>query len=231
MTEVLVAEASRTLTTLIRLTLSPAGYRLRFVASGREALRLVRLGGVDLLILDAGLADLSGYEVVEALRAAAATARVAVLLTHNDYDVPDRRRISRARIDDVLTKPFERQALLERVRALAPAAVSGTVAAMSERVEPLDPAVSTPDPLEALSGDSLADAVDAAVARATAELGPRLDAMLAERLEQALDSEVRKLVKSKAESIVWKAVGELAEDLIREEITRLTQGDSPKETE
>jgi len=221
MSDVVVAESSRTLATLIRLTLSGPGYRLRFVNRGREVLDAVRRGPTHLVVLDAGLSDLSGYDVAEALRGDPATRAVPIILTHHDYDPPDRARIQRLDIADVVPKPFERQSLLERVRAIVPPRPIET----EPKATAGDPARVAPGAIAALTDEALNKAVDAAVLRAVAGLGPRLEALLDARLEQALDTEVRQLVKSKAESIVWKAVGELAEGLIRDEITRLTTND------
>lgn len=296
---VLVAEASRTLATLIRLTLQADGYQPHWVSSGREALSFARQHEPAMAIVDAGLRDLGGYDVVDALRAQESTQQMPVLMLHHDYDTVDHSRLTRARVDDVMAKPFERQALLTRVRALLPHVGNAPLAMVSQaklaRIErlsqaplasanprqifersataPLRSLPQAPPPLASASerppvsatavapveeltrGPStdgavasssnpplvsgqpspavdpsaleamVGRAVDVAVAEALAGFGAKLEARLDERLQQALDTEVRQLVKNNAESIVWKTVGELTEDLIREEIERLTAND------
>ena len=92
---ILIAEPSRTLTTLIRLTLAGEGVELEFVAGGHRALERARAERPDLLITDAHLPDLDGYALAEAFRRDARLRQVAVLLTIADYESPDVERLAR----------------------------------------------------------------------------------------------------------------------------------------
>ncbi len=93
--------------------------------------------------------------------------------------------------------------------------------------------------LEALVGPALSDALDEALSRVVPHAVARMQNELGRRSEAALqaaaDETVRGLFEKRAremltgliEPIAWKVVPELAEDLIREEIRRLTEVEEP----
>ena len=115
---ILVAEPSPTLTTLIRLTLARDDTVLDFVSDGRDALEKARQWRPDLIIAAASLPGLDGYALTEAIRRDRALEDLPVLLTVNDREAANIERTNLVGVSDVLTKPFERHALVERVRAL-----------------------------------------------------------------------------------------------------------------
>jgi len=83
--------------------------------TGRTALRLIESGHPDIVLLDIGLPDINGLDVLEQLRL---TSDVPVIvLTARDM-TPDKIRGLRLGADDYVTKPFNHQELIERVRAV-----------------------------------------------------------------------------------------------------------------
>lgn len=124
-------------------------------------------------------------------------------------------------------------------RSGAPAAAAGLdEAAIAEHLEALV-ARAVDARLEALVGPALSDALDEAlsrvvphaVARMHNELGRRTEAALQaaadETVRGLLDKRARELLIGLIEPIAWKVVPELAEDIIREEIRRLTEAEEP----
>lgn len=65
---VLVVEDDREIWELLRRYLERAGYAVRATASGAEAIRLLDEGGIDLVVLDLGLPDVDGTEVLTTAR-------------------------------------------------------------------------------------------------------------------------------------------------------------------
>jgi CheY-like chemotaxis protein len=65
---VLVVEDDRELRELVRRYLQRAGHAVHTTGSGAEALGLLAAGGVDLVVLDLGLPDVDGLEVLAATR-------------------------------------------------------------------------------------------------------------------------------------------------------------------
>jgi two-component system alkaline phosphatase synthesis response regulator PhoP len=112
---VLVVEDDRELREVVRRYLERAGHAVHTTGSGAEALRALANGGVDLVVLDLGLPDVDGREVL-------ATARdgrqvPVVVLTARSH-VEDRIDGLRRGADDYVTKPFSPTELVLRVQAV-----------------------------------------------------------------------------------------------------------------
>jgi len=102
---------------LLEAILEPAGYSVRSASSGPEALERVVSELPDLVLLDVQMAGMNGYEVCRRIRENETTALLPiVMLTSHDSEA----RIDgiRAGADDFVTKPFDQQELLLRVRSL-----------------------------------------------------------------------------------------------------------------
>jgi DNA-binding response OmpR family regulator len=91
------------------------GYAVEHVATGAEALTAARDPGLDLMILDLGLPDIDGTEVLRRLRADGA--RVPILVLTARGEVGDRVESLDLGADDYLVKPFAFDELLARIRA------------------------------------------------------------------------------------------------------------------
>ena len=96
--------------------LSAAGFDMRKTATGRDAVRLARLQP-DAIVLDIGLQDMDGFEVVRQLKADAVTSVIPVLHKRAVYREHRRRGLA-AGADDYLVVPFEPGALVASVRRL-----------------------------------------------------------------------------------------------------------------
>jgi len=102
---------------LLEAILEPAGFTVLSAGSGPEALERVMAELPDLVLLDVQMAGMNGYEVCRRIREDEATALLpVVMLTSHDEEA----RIDgiRAGADDFVTKPFDHQELLLRVRSL-----------------------------------------------------------------------------------------------------------------
>ena len=130
---VLVVDDEDDIVALVAYHLAKAGYRVSTASAGADAIELARRERPALVVLDLMLPGLSGFEVLEQLRADEATRGVAVLLLTARREEPDRIRGLSLGADDYLTKPFSPQELVLRVGAIlrrvgtAPAAPEGDV--------------------------------------------------------------------------------------------------------
>ncbi|HZZ58820.1 MAG TPA: response regulator transcription factor [Opitutaceae bacterium] len=111
----LVVDDEEALLAVMRVTLEAAGYRVREATQGRAALGEVALSSPDAIILDLKLPDLSGVEVLRALRS---ICRTPVLVLSVLKDEATKVAALDAGADDYITKPFGREELLARLRTL-----------------------------------------------------------------------------------------------------------------
>ncbi len=114
---VLVVDDTPANVRLLEAILEPAGFAVLSASSGPEALERVVAELPDLVLLDVQMAGMNGYEVCRRIRENEATALLpVVMLTSHDSEA----RIDgiRAGADDFVTKPFDQQELLLRVRSL-----------------------------------------------------------------------------------------------------------------
>jgi adenylate cyclase len=112
-----VDDNKQNLELLIR-SLSAAKYEVITASDGPTALQLIDGGAVDLVLLDVMMPGMSGYEVCEKIRANDATRLLPVVMLTALHDVSNRIRGIAAGADDFLTKPFNREELLTRVKSL-----------------------------------------------------------------------------------------------------------------
>jgi len=112
----LLVEDDKRLADLIARLLAGDRHLVERASRGSDALDLAEVGGLDAVILDIGLPDLSGLEVARRLRAAGSRIPI-IMLTARDA-VRDRVIGLDAGADDYVVKPFAYEELAARLRAL-----------------------------------------------------------------------------------------------------------------
>ena len=113
--KVLIVEDDDDLRDLVRTVVEREGMTTIEAADGREGLRQFYEHRPSLLILDIGLPELDGWQVLERVRE---LGDVPVLILTAASDELDKVRGLRQGADDYVTKPFGRQELIARVEAL-----------------------------------------------------------------------------------------------------------------
>jgi two-component system, OmpR family, KDP operon response regulator KdpE len=114
MTRVLVVDDEPQIVRALRINLSARGYDVLVAATGTDALKLAADGKPDVVVLDLGLPDISGVEVIEGLRG---WTTVPILVLSARTDSTDKVEALDAGADDYVTKPFGMDELLARLRA------------------------------------------------------------------------------------------------------------------
>jgi two-component system KDP operon response regulator KdpE len=114
-TRVLVVDDDPQLSRALRITLHAAGYDVGTASDGRTALKRAAVDHPDLVILDLGLPDLDGTEVLAGLRP---WFPGPVLVLSARADSQDKVGALDAGADDYVSKPFDMGELLARLRAL-----------------------------------------------------------------------------------------------------------------
>ncbi len=112
---ILVVEDERSIASFVAAYLKKAGYEVRTVATGADALAQLAADPPSLIVLDLMLPDIDGIEVCRRMRA---TSNVPILmLTARDEDV-DKIVGLEVGADDYMTKPFNPRELVARVKSI-----------------------------------------------------------------------------------------------------------------
>lgn len=111
---ILVVDDEAPIRKFLRVSLSGHGYKVLEASTGAEALACARAERPDMVVLDVGLPDLEGFEVVRQLRE---WSPVPILMLSVRGAERDKIEALDAGADDYLTKPFGLGELLARIRA------------------------------------------------------------------------------------------------------------------
>jgi two-component system KDP operon response regulator KdpE len=112
---VLVIDDEPPIRKLLRVGLSAHGYQIMEASSGKMALELLGEQRPDLIVLDLGLPDMQGHELLRTMRARNDSVPIVVLSSRDDEAGKVQALDSGA--DDYVTKPFGMDELLARMRA------------------------------------------------------------------------------------------------------------------
>lgn len=112
----LLIEDDALLQTQLRTQLEAKGYAVDSTGAGKEGLFLGREYPIDLAIVDLGLPDISGIEVIAQLRQLERDFPILILTARDSWQ--DKVEGLEAGADDYLTKPFHAEELLARINAL-----------------------------------------------------------------------------------------------------------------
>jgi two-component system KDP operon response regulator KdpE len=112
--KVLVIDDEPPIRKLLRLGLATQGYEILEAPNGKTALELLHQKP-DLIVLDLGLPDIQGHDLLEMIRAGEESVPILVLSSRGDEAGKVRALDNGA--DDYITKPFGMDELLARIRA------------------------------------------------------------------------------------------------------------------
>jgi two-component system KDP operon response regulator KdpE len=112
---ILVVDDEKAIRSFLRASLSSQGYNVFESATGAEALEKSVSSHPDAIILDLGLPDMDGIEVIRHIRK---RNKIPIVILSVREDVSDKISALDAGADDYLTKPFSSGELLARLRAV-----------------------------------------------------------------------------------------------------------------
>ena len=114
--KILIADDDPQILRALRITLGARGYDVVTAPDGRAALDAAVSEHPDLIVLDLGMPGLSGIEVIEGVRG---WSQVPILVVSGRSESWDKVDALDAGADDYVTKPFQADELLARIRALS----------------------------------------------------------------------------------------------------------------
>ncbi len=118
--KVLIAEDqpdSRKLLADILGRFHPFGVETFTAHNGTEALALAQKEQPDLILLDIMMPGMDGFEVCRQVKGDPALAKAYIIMVSAKIQVEDRKEAARAGADEYLTKPYDVNAVIERVQA------------------------------------------------------------------------------------------------------------------
>jgi len=236
---------------VVELTFAHEDIRVVSVSDGRRAVQALDADGADIVLVDVEVPEIDGYGVAAHIRRTERLRDIPVLLLAGALGPVDEVRARELGCAGVLTKPFEPQVLVKKVKDLLvggkPAATGGTSLRPSryrsgESLEPSRrpawdsssqppasprpaPAPPPAPPAEASKRVSLVEAFSAllgAESAAKAHPPPAAPAAAPAPPSSAeIEAAVRRVLHEMTADTVRQVVAEIAERLVREEIERI----------
>ncbi len=118
MQKILVADDEEDIRLIIKFALEDKGYKVITVSDGAEAVAIADKGKIDLIILDAAMPKMDGYEACKRLKKDSKTKDIPVIfLTAIDLQ-KDKLKSQRVGAIKFISKPFEIDTLIEEIGAI-----------------------------------------------------------------------------------------------------------------
>lgn len=116
--KILLADDSITIQKVISITFSSPDYEITIVDNGSDAIKKAVEVKPDIILTDIVMPGKTGYEVCDAVKGNPALQTIPVLLLTGAFEAFDEQKAKQAGADAWLSKPFETQALIDKVNTL-----------------------------------------------------------------------------------------------------------------
>lgn len=118
MTKILVVDDDSAINELIKINLELQGYEVVQAFNGTEGFALAKQEMPDLVVLDVMMPEVDGYTVAQRIRQSADISDTPIIMLTALSELNNKVNGFNIGVDDYLTKPFETEELIVRVRAL-----------------------------------------------------------------------------------------------------------------
>jgi CheY-like chemotaxis protein len=228
----LLADDSITIQRVVQLTFAGEDVEVVTVSDGNQAIARLDERPPDIVLADVAMPGRNGYEVAAYMQRTPRLAHIPVLLLTGGFEPIDQRLATEVRCAGVLAKPFEPQAVVERVKELL---TSGRGAAPSFAPSAMAPAPKTEAPASAAEVGEYFDRLDAAFSKLPGRnaAGPVISALppsspssstspiTDDLVDRVADRVLQRLSERIGRDAVADLVTTIAERLVREEIDRI----------
>jgi two-component system chemotaxis response regulator CheY len=115
----ITVDDSKTIRAIIKRTLKVVGFEVEEAEDGLVALeRIKQCWPIDLAIVDWNMPNMNGLELVKALRAMPEYADMRIMMATTESEISQMQRALEAGADEYLMKPFDREALEQKLMLL-----------------------------------------------------------------------------------------------------------------
>ena len=149
---ILVVDDDELMRRSLAFNLEQANYRASTAADAESALRLARRDPPDLILLDIGLPGMDGLDALRSFREQADTPVIFVTARRRELDQALGLELG---ADDYVTKPFDLNVLLARIKAVLRRTERGTAATPPDRLEVGDLVIDASAHVTTLAGEPL----------------------------------------------------------------------------
>jgi CheY-like chemotaxis protein len=134
--KVLVADDSITIQKVIGIIFGGEEYSLTVVDNGKAAVEKAREINPDILLIDAMMPGMTGYEVAEVVRSTPSLATKPILILTGSFEPFDEEKAKKCGADDFIAKPFESQQIISKVKDLLELGRSRAQTAQVSQLQP-----------------------------------------------------------------------------------------------
>jgi CheY-like chemotaxis protein len=209
--KLLVADDSVTIQKMVRLAFGAEDAEVEAVTSGEAALEALRRFRPDIVLADALMPGIGGYELCARIREEPEFSRLPVILLSGTFEPFDPQEAERVGADGHLSKPFDTSELIDRVHSLAgaaaPAAGPGLAAVRGNLASARESFLGPGAILDLLGRFGPGGG--------GAEAGARRGALTDEEVRRVAAEVVGRLSPDVIREVAWEVVPELAEVLLR----------------
>jgi CheY-like chemotaxis protein len=209
--KLLVADDSVTIQKMVRLAFGAEDAEVEAVTSGEAALEALRRFRPDIVMADALMPGIGGYELCARIREEPEFSRLPVILLSGTFEPFDPQEAERVGADGHLSKPFDTSELIDRVHSLAgaaaPAAGPGLAAVRGNLASARESFLGPGAILDLFGPDR--------PGRGGAEAVARPGALTDEEVRRVAAEVVGRLSPDVIREVAWEVVPELAEVLLR----------------
>ena len=163
----LLADDSVTIQRVIELTFADEDVQVIAVSDGDQAVERLEAAPPDIVLADIGMPGRNGYEVARYVKQTPKLAHIPVVLLTGAFEPVDQARATEVGCDGVLSKPFEPQLVIARVKDLLERSSQSPAAPTLEPMREV-----TPEPPPRAELGSYFDRLDAAFAKRTKQPAP-----------------------------------------------------------
>ena len=114
--KILVIEDEPHIAKLVKFILESNGYEVAQAFVGAEGIEMAKSGKPDLVVLDVMMPGMDGFEAAKILSSDAATKHIPILMLSSKAQFEDKMKGIEAGATDYITKPFQKEELLEKVK-------------------------------------------------------------------------------------------------------------------